>query len=315
MKVVISEFMDDASVSALHAAFDTIYDPALVDRRAELMNMLATADALIVRNRTKVDVALLDAAPALSVVGRLGVGLDNIDVQACEARGIAVIPATGANAGAVAEYVLGTAMALLREAYTRSPETAAGKWPRAALSNGREIAGKTLGLIGYGGIGQLTARLAQGLGMTVIAHDPMIAADARVWEKTGVSSTTLDALLMQADIVSLHVPLTEQTRNMLDRNALARMKQGSILINTSRGGIIDEAALADALRSGHLGGAAIDVFDQEPLAAGTALADAPNTILTPHIAGVTLESNIRVSALIAERVAAHLRQRQSQSVR
>lgn len=308
MKVVISEFMDDASVSELNAAFDTIYDPALVDRRPELLQMLATADALIVRNRTKVDAALLDAAPALRVVGRLGVGLDNIDVPACEARGIAVIPATGANAGAVAEYVLGTAMALLRGAYTRSAETAAGKWPRAALSNGREIAGKTLGLIGFGGIGQLTARLAQGLGMTVIAHDPMIAADAPVWGKTGVASNTLDALLTQSDIVSLHVPLTDHTRNMIDRKALARMRQGAVLINTARGGIIDEAALADALRSGHLGGAAIDVFDQEPLAAGNALADAPNAILTPHIAGVTLESNIRVSALIAERVAAQLRQ-------
>lgn len=308
MKVVISEFMDDASVSALNAAFDTIYDPGLVDRRPELLQMLAAADALIVRNRTRVDRALLDAAPALRVVGRLGVGLDNIDVPSCEARGIAVIPATGANAGAVAEYVLGTAMALLREAYTRSAETAAGKWPRAALSGGREIAGKTLGLIGFGGIGQLTARLAQGLGVIVIAHDPMVAANAIVWEKTGVAPSALDELLMQADIVSLHVPLTEHTRNMLDRKALARMKQGALLINTARGGIIDEAALADALRSGHLGGAAIDVFDQEPLAAGNPLADAPNTILTPHIAGVTLESNIRVSALIAERVAAHLRQ-------
>lgn len=299
MNIVISEFMDGAAVDALAASFATRYDPGLVDQRADLLGLLADADALIVRNRTQVDGALLDAAPRLRVVGRLGVGLDNIDVGACEARGIAVIPATGANAGAVAEYVIGTAMALLRLAYTRGDETAAGQWPRTALSNGREIGGKTLGLIGFGGIGQLTARMAQALGMHVIAHDPMMAVGS-------VGFATLGQLLASADVVSLHVPLTADTRNLIDRAALASMKQGAVLIDTSRGGIVDEAALGEALRSGHLGGAAIDVFAQEPLAAGGPLQGAPNTILTPHIAGVTLESNTRVSALIAERVAAHL---------
>lgn len=308
MKIIISEFMDDASVDELRAAFDTVYEPALVDNRTELLARLGDAEALIVRNRTRVDAAVLDAAPALRVVGRLGVGLDNIDVAACEARGIGVIPATGANAGAVAEYVIGTAMALLRQAYTRSAETAAGKWPRTALSNGREISGKTLGLVGFGGIGQLTARLAQGLGVTVIAYDPMFDAESAVWGKTGVACRTLDEVLTQSDIVSLHVPLTEQTRNLIGKAALAKMKKTSVVINTSRGGIVDEAALADALRSGRVGGAAIDVFDQEPLPVGSALSDAPNVILTPHIAGVTTESNTRVSALIAERVAAYLRQ-------
>jgi (S)-sulfolactate dehydrogenase len=299
MNVVISEFMDEEAVAALARSFATRYDPGLVDDRADLLGLLGDADALIVRNRTQVDSALLDAAPCLRVVGRLGVGLDNIDVKACEARGIVVIPATGANAGAVAEYVIGTAMALLRLAYTRSDETAAGQWPRAALSNGREIGGKTLGLIGFGGIGQLTARMAQALGMHVIAHDPMIAVES-------VEAATLEQVLASADVVSLHVPLTGHTRNLLGRAALASMKQGAVLINTSRGGIVDEVALGEALRSGHLGGAAIDVFEHEPLAAGSPLQGAPNTILTPHIAGVTLESNTRVSALIAERVAAHL---------
>jgi (S)-sulfolactate dehydrogenase len=308
MKIVISEFMDEASVAQLHARFDSHYDPTLVDLRASLLALLGDADALIVRNRTRVDRALLDAAPALQLVGRLGVGLDNIDVKSCEERGIAVLAATGANAGAVAEYVIGSAMALLRGAYSRSAETAGGHWPRMALSGGRELSGKTLGLIGFGGIGQLTARLAQGLGMTVIAHDPMLAPDAPLWRKSGVAASTFEELLAQADIVSLHVPLTAQTRRLIDEKALAGMKPGAILINTARGGIVDEAALAAALRSGHLSGAAIDVFDQEPLAAGSALADAPNAILTPHIAGVTMESNIRVSALIAERVAAHLQQ-------
>ncbi|MEB0134001.1 hydroxyacid dehydrogenase [Actimicrobium sp. CCC2.4] len=306
MKIVIAEFMDEVAVATLRARFDTRYEPTLVDRRAELLPLLAGASALIVRNRTQVDVALLEAAPGLRVIGRLGVGLDNIDVPACTARGITVIPATGANAGAVAEYVLGTAMALLRMAYTRSAETAAGEWPRAALSSGREIAGKTLGLIGFGGIGQLTARLAQGLGVNVIAHDPMIDDASPVWQRTGVVATPLAVLLAQSDIVSLHVPLTTQTRNLIDHAALARMKPGALLINSARGGIVDEAALAAALRAGHLGGAAIDVYDEEPLVAGTAFAGLANLILTPHIAGVTLESNVRVSALIAERVAAQL---------
>lgn len=308
MKIVISEFMDDVSVDALRATFDTVYEPTLVDNRPELMQRLGDAEALIVRNRTKVDVAILDASPALRVVGRLGVGLDNIDVAACEKRGIAVIPATGANAGAVAEYVIGTAMVMLRKAYTRSAETAAGKWPRAALSDGCELAGKTMGLIGFGGIGQLTARLAQALGVKVIAYDPMFEPDAAIWHQTGVAAGTLDDVLAQSDILSLHVPLTQQTKNLIGKMALSRMKRTAVVINTSRGGIIDETALADALRAGELGGAAIDVFEQEPLPAGSALSDAPNAILTPHIAGVTTESNTRVSALIAERVAAHLRQ-------
>lgn len=306
MKVVISEFMDEPAVASLAGSFDVMYDPELVNRRDDLLSVLANADALIVRNRTQVESAVLNAAPALKVVGRLGVGLDNIDVDACRERGITVIPATGANAGAVAEYVIGTAMALLRGAYTRSAETADGAWPRAALSNGREISGKILGLIGFGGIGQLTARLAKALGVTVIAHDPMIAGSAPVWEEAGVKPGSMEDLLNQADIVSLHVPLTDQTRNLLNREALARMKAGAVLINTARGGIVDEHALADALKRGHLAGAAIDVFQQEPLAAGSALAGAPNIILTPHIAGVTLESNTRVSALIAERISSQL---------
>ena len=307
MKIIITEFMDETAVEQLKAGFDTHYDATLVDQRPAMLAMLAEADALIVRNRTKVDAAVLDAAPRLRVVGRLGVGLDNIDVAACEARGIAVFPATGANAGAVAEYVIGTAMALLREAYTRSAETAAGKWPRPALSNGREISGKTLGLIGFGGIGQLTARLARGLGVNVIAYDPMLADDAPVWQSSGVGRRSFGELLAQADIVSLHVPLTPETRNLMGAPALSSMKRGAVLINTSRGNIVDEAALANAIISGHLGGAAIDVFDQEPLPAGSPLASAPNTILTPHIAGVTVESNTLVSALIAERVGAYLR--------
>jgi (S)-sulfolactate dehydrogenase len=303
MRIVISEFMDPRAVATLASGFQVTYDPALVDRRADLLDALAEADGLIVRNRTRVDTGLLGRAPRLRAVGRLGVGLDNIDVAACNARGIEVIPATGANALAVAEYVICTVLMLLRGAYLSSGAVAHGKWPRGPLSEGRESAGKTLGLVGFGGIGRLTARLAQGLGMKVVAADPAIPGDAPVWRETGVAYRGLEDLLAEADAVSLHVPLTQDTRHLITQGRLARMKRGAVLVNTARGGVIDELALAEALKSGHLGGAALDVYEAEPLPAGSPLAGVPNLILTPHVAGVTRESNERVSAMIAERVA------------
>jgi (S)-sulfolactate dehydrogenase len=303
MKIVITEFMDLAAVDALRARFSVVYDPALVERRADLLGLLLDASALIVRNRTKVDADMLAAAPRLRVVGRLGVGLDNIDVNACKARGIEVIPATGANALAVAEYVVASVMVLLRGAYLSSAEVVAGKWPRTRLSEGRETAGSTLGLVGFGGIGQLTAGIAHALGMRVLACDPLLPADAPAWQQNGVTRRELDELLAEADAVSLHVPLTPQTRGLISATRIGRMKAGAVLVNTARGGIVDETALAEALGNGKLAGAALDVFEREPLPAGSPLATAPNLILTPHIGGVTRESNIRVSTMIADRVA------------
>ncbi|MBF6990742.1 hydroxyacid dehydrogenase [Cupriavidus sp. IK-TO18] len=301
-RICVSEFMDDAAVQALRAGFDLRYEPGWVDRRAELLDALPGAQALIVRNRTQVDAALLASAPSLRVVGRLGVGLDNIDVEACRERGIRVIPAAGANARSVAEYVVTTAALLLRGAYGSSAQVAAGQWPRARLSEGREALGKTLGLVGFGDIGRQAAALAQAFGMQVAAFDPMLAADDPVWARTGVRSVALDTLLAQSDAVSLHVPLVAATRHLLDAQRIAGMKRGAVLINTARGGVVDEAALAQALRDGHLGGAALDVFEHEPLPAGSVLADVPNLILTPHIGGVTQEANARVSMMIAQQV-------------
>jgi (S)-sulfolactate dehydrogenase len=303
-RIVIAEFMDVAAVERLRERFDTAYDAALVDQPERLRALLADCEALIVRNRTQVDRALLGVAPRLRVVGRLGVGLDNIDQPACRARGIAVIPATGANARAVGEYVLATAMMLLRGAYLSSAAVAAGEWPRGSLSRGRELAGKTLGLVGFGGIGQLTARLAHALGMRTLASDPYLPPDAPALAETATRLVELDVLLAESDVISLHLPLTPETRDVIGAERLARMKPDAVLINTARGGIVDEAALAEALRARRLGAAALDVFADEPLAAGSVLVGAPNLILTPHIAGVTEESNTRVSQLIAERVAA-----------
>ena len=241
------------------------------------------------------------------MVGRLGVGLDNIDVPACEARGMKVIPATGANALSVAEYVIGSAMLLLRGAYQSTAAVAAGQWPRNALSNGRETAGKTLGLIGFGSIGQLTARLAQALGMRVIAYDAMMDADHPAFAASGVRAAGLDEVIATADVVSLHVPFVDSTRKLFNAERIASMKPGAVLINTARGGIVDEVALAAALKRGQLGGAAIDVFGQEPLPAAAHFEDCPNLLLTPHIAGVSTESNERVSFLIADKVLEALR--------
>jgi len=306
-RIVISEFMDERAVARLRDAHDVLYDPALVDDAARLHAEGAGADVLIVRNRTQVRGELLAALAKVRIVGRLGVGLDNIDVATCEARGIRVIPASGANALSVAEYVIATAMMLLRGAYLSSADVASGAWPRGALGNGREVGGKTLGLVGFGSIGQLTARLAQGLGMDVIACDAVLAPEHPAFAASGSRSVTLAALCAQADVVSLHVPLVESTRRLFDAARIASMKRGAVLINTARGGVLDEAALAAALKSGHLGGAAIDVFENEPLPAGSVLAGCPNLVLTPHIAGVSAESNERVSSLIAQRVLEELR--------
>jgi (S)-sulfolactate dehydrogenase len=303
-RIVITEFMDERAVHRLRAAgHDVMYDPALVDDPPRLAREAASCEALVVRNRTQVRGALLEAlSPRCSVVGRLGVGLDNIDVAACRDRGVRVIPATGANAASVAEYVVTTALLLLRGAYASSADVAAGRWPRTALSSGREAGGKTLGLLGFGSIGQATATLARGIGMVVIAHDPMLPPGHAAWRANRTEPVTLDQLFATADAVSLHVPLTDGTRGLVNAERLATMKRGAVLISTARGGIVDEVALVAALKSGQLGGAALDVFDSEPLPVSPHFEGVPNLMLTPHIAGVTAEANERVSFLIADAV-------------
>ncbi|WP_142848133.1 hydroxyacid dehydrogenase [Telmatospirillum sp. J64-1] len=300
--IVISEFMDEAAVASLASDFRVLYDPSLVDQPERLVQTASQARAIIVRNRTQVRAPLIEQCRNLRVVGRLGVGLDNIDVGACRDRGIAVLPATGANDVAVAEYVITGLLMLWRGAYFSSTAVAQGQWPREALIGG-EAMGRTLGLVGFGGIARQVAKRARALGIEVLAYDPHIGASETVWMDHDVRRCNdLDGLLSQVDALSLHVPLTPDTRGLLGRDAIARMRPGAVVINTARGGILDEAALAQALQSGHLGGAMLDVFEQEPLAGGSVLADIPNLILTPHIAGVTAESNIRVSAVTAANV-------------
>lgn len=309
-KIVICEFMDERAVAQLAASHDVLYDANLQKDAPRLLVEAANCDALIVRNLTQVRgelLAALKTSGRCKVIGRLGVGLDNIDVAGCEAAGMAVIPATGANALSVAEYVITSALLLLRGAYTCSQEVASGQWPRAAVSNGREMAGQTLGVIGFGSIGQLTAQKARAMGMHVIAFDAMLPTGAAVFAQNGVAQVTLDDLIKQSDVVTLHVPLVDGTRGLFNAARIASMKPGAILINTSRGHILDVAAVAAALRSGQLGGAAMDVFDVEPMPANADLQDCPNLLLTPHISGLSFQSNERVSFLIAEKVLERLK--------
>ena len=300
-QIVITEFMEAAAVEGLAADFDVLFDAHLFGRPDDLAEAARDARVLVVRNRTQVRDPLLASAPRLEAVGRLGVGLDNIDLDACAARGIAVLPATGANAGSVAEYVLAGVLMLLRGAYHSTNDLIAGRWPHQDLI-GREAAGRRLGLVGFGVSARAVAAKATALGMEVVAHDPYVAAADADWARLGVAPRTLAALLGECDAVSLHVPLLETTRHLIDAAALALMRPGSVLVNAARGGVVDEAALVDSLRTGRLGGAMLDVFADEPLADGSAFEAVPNLILTPHIAGRTGESDRRVSALTAANV-------------
>lgn len=299
--ILISEFMDETAVERMQAAHPTVYEPGLADRQHEIPAKMAGVRALIVRNRTQVTADLLATAPELRIVGRLGVGLDNIDLDACASRQVRVVPATGANTLSVAEYVVTNAFILLRGAYQAKDRMLAGSWPRGDCS-GREAAGRTLGLIGFGAIARETARLAQGMGMATIGFDPFLQHDDPAW--SGTQPVAFNTLLESADAISLHVPLTDATHHLIGPDALARMKPDAVLINAARGGVVDEHALAGALRQGKLAGAALDTFETEPLTAEAAqiFAAIPNLILTPHIAGVTQDSNVRVSAMIADAV-------------
>jgi (S)-sulfolactate dehydrogenase len=287
-EIVICEFMDEAIAKDVLKSFDVLYDAALVDDRAALLASLADARAVIVRNRTQVDAELLDHAPRLEAVGRLGVGLDNIDLDLCKARNVTVYPATGANDLAVAEYAISAALLLLRGVWQAGPQVVAGKWPRSS-SMGREASGKRFGLIGF------------------CAYDPYLPHEDEAW--SGIDPVSLQDIAETCDVVSVHVPLTNETRHLIDADFIGKMKQGAILINTARGGVVDERALVNALRAGKLGGAALDVFESEPVHAsgGMTFESVPNLLLTPHIAGISEESNLRVSRVTAENVARHLR--------
>jgi (S)-sulfolactate dehydrogenase len=308
--LLITETIDEDVFKDVLAGFNIIYEPKLFLRHDDLCKAAANVPAMIVRNNTQVNADVLKHASKLVALGRLGVGLDNIDMAACKARGIAVYPATGANAQSVVEYVIGSTYVLLRRAFLATSEVLAGDFPRARWQ-GREVAGKRLGIVGFGAIGRMLGATAKAVGMEVVGYDPHLKADDPAWSQPWgkVPSLDLDTLLATSDVVSLHVPLNAETKNLIDRAALAKMKRGAILVNAARGGVANEAATAEALRSGQLGGAAFDVFSEEPLSKEGAkvFAGCPNLILTPHIGAGTAEANQRVSFMVAGRIRDHFK--------
>ena len=303
--ILITEFMDEDAINLLMKKYDVYYDISLAEDSNSLVKLINKMKALIVRNKTLVTRELIENAPNLTCVGRLGVGLDNIDLNACEEQNVTVYPALGANSHSVAEYVICASMLLLRKAYFKKNEMIAGNWPRQE-SSGSEVYGKTLGLIGFGDIAQKTRDLALGLGIKTVAYDPYLDKDSNLWKET--KNLLLDNLLSISDIISLHIPLSKETKNLIDEKKLRLIKNSSVIINTSRGGIIDENSLAKLLKENKIGGAALDVFSKEPINKVNAkkFEGLDNIILTPHIGGVTKESNERVSKMIAKKIDIHL---------
>jgi len=299
MHILIPESILPDSLARLREKHTVHYDPELVRRPDALLEAARPANAIIVRRLTQVRGALLDGMPDCKAVGRLGVGLDNIDVETCRQRGIAVIPAPGANARSVAEYVIATALMLVRTAYLSTQEVIDGQWPKERLNLGGEIQGRTMGIVGFGGIGRITGQLAHALGMRVLVYDTAAQNQAGQQYYQNVS---LAELFASSDVITLHVPLTPQTRNLVDEKCIRGMKDGAVVINAARGGIVDETALLAALRSGKLGGAALDAFENEPLGKSPQYAQVPNLILTPHIAGVTADSEVRVNAVVVDKI-------------
>jgi len=256
-RVVITEFCDPDAVELLTAVHDVTYDRKLADRPGVLLTLVADADALVVRNRTRVDADLLAAAP-ICEIGRLGVGLDNIDVAVCESGGVAVRTAAGADAVAVAEHVIGALLSLARPALRATGRILGGEWPRTDLV-GIELAGRHLGLVGLGATAREVAARGLGLGMEVVAFDPFVTE-----APAGITLADLEDVFRVGESISVHVPLTPETTGLVDATRPGLLPAGALLVDTSRGGVVDHRAVVEAPHAGHLGGAALDVFAKEP---------------------------------------------------
>lgn len=294
-RISVCDGLAESGLQRLRAEAEVIDDPEL--------RALGSVEAMIVRSRTRVTEETLDrAAPRLRVVGRAGVGVDNIDLEAARARAVTVVNAPLAATEAVAELALGLMFALARRIPQADAAVRRGEWPKSA-SMGEELAGKTLGLIGVGRIGAALARRTLALGMQVLGYDPLISPETI--RGCGAEPSELDPLLAQSDYLSLHVPLTADTRNLIDDRALAKVRPGARLISTARGGVVDEQALARALARGVLAGAALDVFALEPPGDSPLLHD-PRVVLTPHLGAQTAEAQSRAALDIAEEVLAVL---------
>jgi D-3-phosphoglycerate dehydrogenase len=270
---------------------------------AQLLEAIADADALIIRSATQVTAEVIHAAKQLAVVGRAGIGVDNVDVGAATARGIVVMNTPGGNTVTTAEHAIALLVALARHIPQATASMKSGKWDKKSFV-GMELFNRTLGVIGLGNIGRIVAQRARGLGMKVVAYDPYLSADAAA--KLEVELLDLDSLLARADALSVHVPRTPDTAGLLGRTAFTKTRRGVLLVNAARGGIVDEAALLEALDSGAVGGAALDVFEEEPPPADHPLVVHPRVICTPHLGASTEQAQVNVSIAVAEQVRDYL---------
>ncbi len=297
MHIVVADDLPAAAVQLLRDEGWSV-DAASGRTPAELLPAMAEADALLVRSATRVTAALIAGSPKLRAIARAGAGVDNIDLDAASARGIVVMNAPGAASTSVAELTLGLMLSLARHIPAADGSMKDGRWEKTTLG-GTELAGKTLGVVGLGRIGSIVARLGRACGMVVVAHDP--AVTRRDVAGTEIILTSLDELCERADYVTLHLPSMPDTHFLFDAPRLARCRRGVRLVNTSRGDLVDEAALLAALESGHVAGAALDVFEQEPPVDWT-LAKHPAVVATPHIAASTREAQERVGVEIVRAV-------------
>lgn len=286
MRIVVADDLPASAIDLLRAEPGWTVDARSGRDPQTLATDLAGADALVVRSATRVDTRLLDAAPSLKVIARAGTGVDNVDLDAASGRGIIVMNAPGANSISVAEHALALMLAAARAIPRADASMKEGRWAKKGLL-GAELRGKTLGIVGLGRIGQAVASRAHGFGMTVVAHDPYIAA--HVAQDLGVELLALDDVCARADYLSLHLPSTPATRHLFNAVRLSRCKAGVRIVNTSRGDLIDEQALADAIEAGHVAGAGLDVFEVEP-PSDARLTRLPQVVATPHIAGATHEA-------------------------
>ena len=300
-KILITEFINQSSLENLNKKFDVKYDEKLCENEKQLITMIKDYEGLIVRNKTQVNLDILKNALKLKFIGRLGVGLDNIDTEYCKNKKIHVQPATGMNADSVAEYVVSSSMSLIKKIPMFHNGTIKGEWPRTTIKS-LEIKQKNLGIIGFGIIGKKVAEYSSKNGLKILAYDPYVKEIND--KEINIKSSSLKEIYEKSDIISVHLPLTDETKNMVNKSSFSQMKNKPIIINTSRGGIINERDLIEAYHKNIISGFALDVFENEPIESKFYHKIKPgmNCILTPHISGVTTESNIRVSDFIVKNI-------------
>jgi len=296
--ILISEDVWGAPFEILEGSFPILREDDLWSDAERLKDKIKDAIALVVRNRTQVTAEIIAAAPKLKVIARAGVGLDNIDVKAADAAGVVVVAGLGANAVSVGELTLGLALALLRNIPSHDVATKGGAWVRSA---GRELSGLTWGLLGCGATGLATANLLKGFGCKVLGYDPYVKEDDARLAPLNITMTNFDEVLAGADVISIHMPSNAQTNGVINSSALAKMRPGSVIVNVGRGEIINENDLMTALKDKLISGAALDVRAQEPPIVGE-MESMPNLILTPHVAGITKESQLRINNILVSKI-------------